>query len=228
MINTILFDLDNTLLDFTKAEEIALARTLSELGINPEEKVTKRYSEINLKQWKLLEQQKITRSELKIRRYKLLFDEFGFDCSAEKAAKVYEQFLSEGHFFMENAEEVLTNLCEKYDMYITTNGIAKVQKGRIKSSGLKKYFKDIFISEEIGFDKPRTEYFEKCFEKIENFEKEKAVVIGDSLSSDIQGGINAGVKTVWFNPKREENSSSIKADYEISDLREIENLLKSI
>ena len=228
MIKTILFDLDNTLFDFTKAEGIALAKTLVHLGINPEKKVLDRYSVINTAQWKLLEQKKITRAELKIRRYKLLFEEFGFKCSPEEAAKTYEEFLSMGHYFMDGAEELLENLCKKYNLYVITNGITKVQKGRVKSANLKKYFKDIFISEEIGYDKPSIEYFEHCFEKIEDFKKENAVIIGDSLSSDIQGGANTGVKTIWFNPKREENNSSVKPDYEVSDLKEIEKLLEKI
>ena len=169
MIKTILFDLDNTLFDFTKAEGIALAKTLVHLGINPEKKVLDRYSVINTAQWKLLEQKKITRAELKIRRYKLLFEEFGFKCSPEEAAKTYEEFLSMGHYFMDGAEELLEKLCKEYNLYVITNGITKVQKGRIKSANLKKYFKDIFISEEIGYDKPSIEYFEHCFEKIEDF-----------------------------------------------------------
>ena len=228
MIKTILFDLDNTLFDFTKAEGIALAKTLVHFGINPEKEILERYSVINLAQWKLLELKKITRAELKIRRYKLLFEEFGFKCSPEEAAKTYEEFLSMGHYFMDGAEELLENLCKKYNLYVITNGITKVQKGRIKSANLKKYFKDIFISEEIGYDKPSIEYFEHCFEKIEDFKKENAVIIGDSLSSDIQGGVNAGVKTIWFNPKGEKNNSSVKPDYEVSDLKEIEKLLEKI
>ena len=127
---------------------------------------------------------------------------------------------------MNGAEELLENLCKKYNLYVITNGITKVQKGRIKSANLKKYFKDIFISEEIGYDKPSIEYFEHCFERIEDFKKENAVIIGDSLSSDIQGGVNAGVKTIWFNPKGEKNNSSVKPDYEVSDLKEIEKLLE--
>lgn len=228
MVKTILFDLDNTLFDFTKAEGIALAKTLIHLGIEPEKRVLERYSVINLAQWKLLEQKKITRAELKIRRYKFLFDEFDFQCSPEEAAKTYEEFLSMGHYFMPGAEELLENIYKKYNLYVITNGITKVQKGRIKSAGLKKYFKDIFISEEIGYDKPSAEYFEHCFEKIEDFKKEDAVIIGDSLSSDIQGGANTGVKTIWFNPEGVENNSAVKPDYEISNLKEIEKLLEKI
>ncbi len=228
MIDTILFDLDNTIFDFTKAEGIALTKTLDKLGIKPEKRVLELYSKINLMQWKLLEEKKITRSQLKTRRYQLLFDEIGVDCSAEKAAEIYEFFLSQGHYFIEGAEEVLNDLCKKYKLYIITNGIARVQKGRIKSARLERFFKDIFISEEIGYDKPSAEYFENCFRNIPEFCREKAVIIGDSLSSDIQGGINVNVRTIWFNSKKSENSSQLKPDYEITDLKEIEKIIEKI
>lgn len=228
MVKTVLFDLDNTIFDFNKAEEIALIKTLTEMGIEPEKEVISRYSQINLAQWKLLEQKKITRSQLKIRRYKLLFDEIGVNKEPEIAAKTYEKFLGIGHYFIEGAEKILESLSKKYDLYIVTNGITNVQKRRVESADLKRFFKDIFISEEIGHDKPSREYFEYCFSKIPDLEKENTVIIGDSLSSDIQGGINAGIKTIWFNLKKEEKNPKIPADYEISSLMEIEKLLENI
>ena len=140
----------------------------------------------------------------------------------------YEDFLSKGHYFISGAEELLESIYKKYNLYLVTNGITKVQRGRIKSAGLKKYFKDIFISEEIGYDKPNIEYFEHCFKKIESFEREKTVIIGDSLSSDIKGGINAEIKTIWFNSKKEIGNAFFKSDYEISSLKEVERLLEQI
>lgn len=228
MKDIILFDLDNTIFDFNKAEHGALSKTLSEIGIEPKKEIMDKYSVINLAQWKLLEQKKITRAELKIRRYKLFFDELGVDYPPQEAAKMYEHFLGIGHYFVDGAEKMLEELSKKYSLYLVTNGITNVQTRRIASAGLEKYFKGIFISEEIGHDKPSKEYFEYCFEHIENFSRDRAVIIGDSLSSDIQGGINSGIQTIWFNPKKEAVNSKIPADYEVSHLNEIKILLEKI
>lgn len=228
MIHTILLDLDNTLLDFNKAECIALTGTLKQLGIDPKEHILKRYSELNLAQWKLLEQGKISRNEVKIRRYRLLFDEYKIDCSAEDAAGIYEHMLSMGHYFIDGAEKLLKELQEQYSLYIVTNGTKSVQTGRIKSAALEKYFQGIFISEDIGFNKPSREFFEHCFYKIPDFKKESTVIVGDSLTSDILGGINAGIKTIWFNPEHKINNSDILPYYEIALLNELIPLLDAL
>ena len=123
---------------------------------------------------------------------------------------------------------MLEELTKKYSLYLVTNGITNVQTRRIASAGLEKYFKGIFISEEIGHDKPSREYFEYCFEHMENFTKDRAIIIGDSLSSDILGGINAGIRTVWFNPKGEPKNPEIPADYEITHLDQVKTLLEKI
>ena len=160
MVDTVLFDLDNTLLDFNKAEKIAVERTLREMGVTPDERMLKRYSELNLAQWHLLEQGKITRSQVKVQRYVNLFREYHIEGDPAEAAKVYEAYLAIGHYYVEGAEELLKHLSEKYHLYMVTNGTLSVQKGRIKSAGMRPYFKDIFISEEIGYDKPGKAYFD--------------------------------------------------------------------
>lgn len=228
MTDIILFDLDNTIFDFSRAEHMALAKTLTEIGIEPKKEILDKYSVINLAQWKLLEQKKITRSELKIRRYKLFFEELGVDYPPQEAAKMYEHFLGIGHYYIEGAEKMLEEFSKKYSLYLVTKGITNVQTRRIASAGLEKYFKGIFISEEIGHDKPSREYFEYCFEHMENFTKDRAIIIGDSLSSDILGGINAGIRTVWFNSKGEPKNPEIPADYEITHLDQVKTLLEKI
>ena len=161
MVDTVLFDLDNTLLDFNKAEKIAVERTLREMGVTPDERMLKRYSELNLAQWHLLEQGKITRSQVKVQRYVNLFREYHIEGDPAEAAKVYEAYLAIGHYYVEGAEKLLKHLSEKYHLYMVTNGTLSVQKGRIKSAGMRPYFKDIFISEEIGYDKPGRAYFQE-------------------------------------------------------------------
>ena len=206
MIDTVLFDLDNTLLDFNKAEKMAVERTLREMGVSPDERMLKRYSELNLAQWHLLEQGKITRVQVKVQRYVNLFREY----------------------HIEGDPELLKHLSEKYRLYMVTNGTLSVQKGRIKSAGMRPYFKDIFISEEIGYDKPGKAYFDYCFSRISNFHRENTVIIGDSLTSDIQGGKNAGIRTIWYNPHRNQNTSAVQPDYEVNELSAIEDLLEKI
>lgn len=230
MTDTVLFDLDNTILDFSKAERAALTKTLEQLGISPTEEICARYSVLNQAQWKLLEKGVITRREVKLRRFRLLFEELGADVSAEQAAAVYESLLGIGHYFMEGAEELLETLHGRYRLYLVTNGTASVQRGRLKSADLGKYFEDIFISEEVGFDKPDIRYFESCFSRIPGFSRESSVIVGDSLSSDIQGGINAEIRTVWFNPggislEEAGGGEELRPDREIRKLSELPGIL---
>ncbi|MDD6275598.1 MAG: YjjG family noncanonical pyrimidine nucleotidase [Clostridia bacterium] len=226
MIKDILFDLDDTIFDFGKAEENALKKTLLSIGVEPTEEAVKRYSEINLSQWKLLELGKLTRKELTVRRFKIFFDELGIEADTEKVNETYKKFLSQGHFFIDGAEKLLDELYGKYRLYLASNGTACVQSGRIASSGISKYFEHIFISEEIGFNKPSREFFDACFAKIQNFNADSTVIVGDSLTSDILGGINAGIHTVWFNARNQAGREDIKPEYEIKNLRELAGLLR--
>ena len=226
MIKNIFLDLDDTLLDFHKAEKNAIANTLSQFGVEPKEEYLSRYSELNLSQWKLLEQGKTTREKLRIHRYELLFREIGADISAENAADYYETRLSTGHFFMEGAEKLLQALYGNYRIYIASNGGVRVQRGRIASADIERYTDGIFLSQEIGADKPSPEFFERCFSRIDHFRKEETVIVGDSLTYDIKGGINAGIKTIWYNPKCQPIQPDITPAAEIHALSELESLLK--
>lgn len=225
MIHTILFDLDNTILDFDKAERRAVRCTLETLGITPAPAVIKRYSQLNLEQWKLLELGKLTRQEVKLRRYQLLFQEIGVNASAQEAAKLYETELGVGHYFIDGAEELLETLAKDYSLYLVTNGTASVQKSRLKSAGIGKYFRSIFISEDMGANKPSLKYFEACFRQIPGFRREETVIIGDSLTSDIKGGKNAGIRTIWYNPGHALNETEIIPDREIERLEEVYDLV---
>lgn len=230
MIRNIFLDLDDTILDFHKAEHLALSKSLKELGITPRPDILNRYSEINLWHWKQLELGRLTRNEVLIGRYRRLFEEFEIDASAEDAQALYEHNLSIGHYFMPGAEELLEKLHGKYRLYIASNGTATVQHSRIKSANLARYFDDIFISQEIGADKPSHEFFERAFEKIPDARKSETVIMGDSLTSDIRGGENFGIETIWFNPKHKENytlttENPVHPSYEIDVLSEILNII---
>ena len=230
MIRNVFLDLDDTILDFHKAEHLALSKSLKELGITPSPDMLNRYSEINLWHWKQLELGRLTRNEVLIGRYRRLFEEFELDASAEDAQALYEHNLSIGHYFMPGAEELLEKLHGKYRLYIASNGTATVQHSRIKSANLARYFDDIFISQEIGADKPSHEFFERAFGKVPDARKSETVIMGDSLTSDIRGGENFGIETIWFNPKHKENytlttENPVHPSYEIDVLSEILNII---
>ena len=228
MIRNLLFDLDDTLFDFHKAEKIALTKTLVHFGIDPTEDTLALYSAINAAHWKRLELGEISREEVKVGRYRELFKTIGVECDPVKATAYYESMLAIGHYFMPGAPELLEELYGKYRLYIVSNGTAKVQEGRIGSSGIAKYMDGIFISQVLGANKPDKQFFDICFAEIPDFSLSETVIIGDSLSSDIKGGINAGITTVWFNPKGIENDNDIKPDYTIKELSEVPGLLSQI
>lgn len=228
MIRNVLFDLDDTLFDFHKAEKIALTKTLVHFGVDPTEETLALYSTINAAHWKRLELGEISREEVKVGRYRELFKTIGVECDPVKATAYYESMLAIGHYFMPGAPELLEELYGKYRLYIVSNGTAKVQEGRIGSSGIAKYMDGIFISQILGANKPDKQFFDICFAEIPDFSLSETVIIGDSLSSDIKGGINAGITTVWFNPKGIENDSDIKPDYTIKELSEVPGLLSQI
>ena len=228
MIRDVLLDLDDTLFDFHKAEKIALTKTLVHFGIDPTEETLALYSTINAAHWKRLELGEISREEVKVGRYRELFETIGVECDPVKATAYYESMLAIGHYFMPGAPELLGELYRKYRLYIVSNGTAKVQEGRIGSSGITKYMDGIFISQILGANKPDKQFFDICFAEIPDFSLSETVIIGDSLSSDIKGGINAGITTVWFNPKGIENDSDIKPDYTINELSEVPGLLSQI
>lgn len=222
------FDLDDTLLDFHKAEAWALRQALRRSGIEPNDAVVARYSEINQSQWELLEEQKLTREQVLIRRFQLLFQELGVDASCEETQHCYENMLAKGHDFMPGAPELLETLKGKYQLYLVSNGTAMVQDCRLRDSGIEKYFQGIFISERVGVDKPQKAFFDRTFATIPDFDPSQAMMIGDSLTSDIRGGNNAGIFTCWYNPKHKPRRAEIHVDYEIADLMELPKLLETL
>lgn len=222
------FDLDDTLLDFHKAEAWALRQALRRSGIEPTDAIAARYSEINQCQWELLEEKKLTREQVLIRRFQLLFQELGVEASCEDTQQCYENMLAKGHDFMPGAPELLETLKGDYQLYLVSNGTAVVQDARLRDSGIEKYFRGIFISERVGVDKPQKEFFDRSFAAIPDFDPSQAMIIGDSLTSDMRGGINAGITTCWYNPKHKPRRADIPVDYEIEDLLELPRLLESL
>lgn len=225
MFQTILLDLDDTILDFGAAERVAIAKAFRDIGLEPTEELLCRYSQINISQWEAFERGEIDREEVLTRRFVLLFEELGVQIDAQHCENIYRGYLGIGHYFIDGAVELLEYLAPKYDLYIASNGVAFTQNSRLASAGICHYFKDIFISETTGSHKPEKAYFDYCFAHIENFDPTKTIIIGDSLTSDIKGGLNAGIHTCWFNPKHKKGRTDIVAEYEIHSLQELKRLL---
>ena len=228
MIEFLFLDLDDTILDFHKAERVALEKTLRSFGLEPTDTVLSRYSQINKAHWERLERKEITREFLLVSRFAQLMEEFSIEVIPERCARAYEQNLSVGHYFMPNAREAVESLSKKYKLYITSNGTSKIQAGRLESANINHFFRDIFISQDIGVNKPDREYFTRCFARIPDFDPAKAMIAGDSLTSDILGGKQAGIRTCWVNTDGKPPRRDIVPDYEIGSLSQLEGLLETL
>ena len=228
MIEFLFLDLDDTILDFKKAEYIAIGKTIAEFGVEPTEEIRHRYHLINKWHWEQLELGALTREEVLVNRFGVLFEKLGKTVDAARCAGIYENNLSTGHYFLPGAEEALEMLSGKYRLFLASNGTASVQNGRMTSANLYRFFEKVFVSQEIGHNKPSKAYFDACFAQIPDFNPKKAMIVGDSLSSDIKGGIQAGIATVWVNPNHLPANPAIPADYEIEALSQLEALLETL
>ncbi len=220
-----LFDADNTLLDFSLSEHDALAECLDARGIVPTEALISRYSAINDAHWKLLERGLTTRDRLRVARFADFFGELGVDFDPRDMADDYMARLSEKSYCMEGAEALIERLAGKCRLFIITNGIAAVQDARFNVTSMAKHFEGVFISEELGCAKPAREFFDKVAAAIRDFDPKEALVIGDSLSSDIRGGVLAGIDTCWFNRRGDAAPAELPITYTVSRLSEVEAIL---
>lgn len=228
MITSVFLDLDDTILDFHKAERIALSKTLRHFGVEPSQAVLDRYHIINIQHWQALERGELTREQVLTGRFEALFRELGHQVDAEAVMQSYESNLSIGHYFLPGAQEAVQRLSKSYRLFLASNGTASVQHSRLTSAGLYPYFEKVFISQEVGYNKPSKAYFERCFSLIPGFEAEKAIMVGDSLTSDILGGQRSGLKTCWVNPGHLPAPADIQPDYEIESLSQLEALLMTL
>lgn len=223
--NIALLDADNTLLDFTRSEHEALCDCLRRRGLPTDREITERYAKINDDHWKMLECGEVTREFLRINRFAQFFEEYGFHEDPTKMADDYLIALSQKSYLVDGALEFCRHIYGKCRLFIITNGNTVVQKGRFEPCPLAPMFEACFISEEMGCAKPEKRFFDKVAKLIPNFAPEGTIVVGDSLSSDIQGGFNAGLDTCWFNPLRKPIRGSVEPTYIASDFKEIENII---
>lgn len=228
MIKTVLLDLDDTILDFKACEKQALSAALTACGISFAESDLSDYSKINDGMWKMLEKGEITREELKNKRFEVFLSRYSVRISATAFADVYMDHLSKTGVLINGAKELLETLSKRYDVYAVTNGYEYTQNGRIKSADIGKYFKHVFISQNIGAVKPQKAFFDYCAAYIPGFSPETAVLIGDSPTSDISGGNAYGIFTIRFNPLHLPNPVDIQPKSEVAELFEIPSLLATL
>ncbi len=218
---TILFDADGTLLDFERAEYEALSDILAEFGIPDTAENHAIYSAANDEQWKLLEKGLVSRAELRINRFDKFLSKIGVCASSYAMADSYMHALAKKSHLLDGAFEVCRDLCHDCDLYIITNGFRFIQEGRFYPSPIAPFFKEVFISENIGAEKPDAAFFDHVKANIPQFCPETTLVVGDSLSSDILGGIRAGLDVCWYNPKQKSAPADMKITYTISELSEL-------
>ena len=227
MIKAILWDIDGTILDFIRAEHAAIKKCFEvfQLGECTDEMIA-RYSKINKGYWEKLERKEITKPELLVGRFKDFFagENIITDC-AKEFNKEYQVRLGDTICFCDNSYELLKSLKGRVKQYAVTNGTKIAQDKKLSKSGLIEVFDDIFISEEVGYEKPDVRFFEHVWAKIGAYWPDEVMSVGDSLTSDMKGGNNAGIVCCWYNPKKVPNTKNLKIDYEIENLNEIKALI---
>jgi 2-haloacid dehalogenase len=218
-------DADETLFDFRRAERGALEGAFRRFALEPAESALGHYDEINRGLWALLERGGIDQASLKVERFRLLFERLGVRVDAKRFSASYIELLSRGSYLIEGAESICEYLSAKYTLAILTNGIKDVQIPRIEGSALRKHFSAIVVSEEAGSSKPSAGIFDYACARTGFRDKDRMLIIGDSLSSDIMGGINYGIDSCWANLGRAENGTGLVPTYEIRKLAELRNIL---
>lgn len=221
----ILLDVDGTLLDFGMSEKQGMKVVLEQYGFEPTEERLRLYHEINEGLWSAFERGEVTKDELVRQRFEVFFGRLGKQVDGHEAEALYRKQLDESAFLIDGALDLCAYLSERYDLYVVTNGTSSTQYKRLASSGLDRYMKAIFVSEDAGSQKPQREYFDYCFSRIKDADPGRMLLIGDSPASDIKGGMTAGTYTCWYNPKGLPLPDGIRADYVAGSLEEIKELL---
>lgn len=228
----LLFDIDNTLLNFDASEAEVFKKLLIRFGMNPEDRLVEEYHQINRYFWEQLQEGKMGKDEVLTKRFEVFFSRHGKRISGEEAENFYRLLLGGSAVLIHGAAELCRDLGEKYLLYIVTNGEASTQYLRLNKSGLKPFFDGVFVSEEAGSPKPQKAFFDYCFKQMSEkkagrlgIKREEMLLIGDSLTSDMRGGRNAGIDTCWYNPGHLKNDSGIFVTMEVDSYEELRSIL---
>ena len=227
MYKYLLWDIDGTVLDFIAAESSAIRFLFNKYNLGEcSDETIALYSRINKKYWGMLERNELTKPEILIGRFREFFEVIGADTAiAESFNLDYQVTLGDYIVFIDNAKETLLSQKGKYILAAVTNGTKIAQEKKLRLSGLDKIFDAIFISENVGFEKPNKEFFDHVFASLGITDKSQALIIGDSLTSDILGGFNSGIDTCWFNPHGKARSIDIPITYEIDGLGKLKDII---
>ncbi len=225
MKKIILIDLDNTIIDFNECARNSIIDIFEKFNLPYSEKVFSTFITENVRIWKRLEKGEIDKPYLRANRWNIILGKLGIDFDGTIVEDLFEKGVALGAYPVAGAYELLDYLKPKYDLYIVSNGFRFVQESRLKIGDFNKYFKDVFVSEDIGIQKPDTRFFEYCYEKIGKPSKDEIILIGDNIHADIKGGNDFGIDTVWFNKNGDTHSEEIKPKYIVNKLCEIKNIL---
>lgn len=221
----ILFDADDTIFDFHRACHYALDVIFPKYGLPNTLESHETYMRINQNAWNEFEQGILTKEQLKYQRFRRLLDFWEREGDAVQMSEDYMDALGEGAFLIDGAMETCRALSQERRLYFVTNGVERVQRSRLSHSPIREFFTDIFVSETVGIPKPHREYFDFVFSHIPDFDLEKAIIVGDSLTSDMAGGVTAGLDTCWYNPKGLPRQENLPLTYEIRRLPELLDIL---
>lgn len=221
----ILLDVDGTLLDFKLAEKLGMEHVMRAYGVEPTAERLELYHGINEDFWSAFERGEVAKDRLVWERFNVFFGRLGIEVDGHETENLYRRQLDESAFLIDGALELCEYLKERYDLYVVTNGTSSTQYKRLAASGLDRFMKDIFVSEDAGSQKPQKEYFDYCFSRIPGARPERMLLVGDSLHSDIKGGNAAGTDTCWYNPAGETGEPGIQADYQIRHLMDLRQII---
>lgn len=222
----IIFDADNTLFDFNKSEKVAFTNLITEYKLTDHDNLYEIYHQINSQIWNEFEQGLISQEKLKTERFNRLAKQLKINLDADKMAKSYTAYLANASFLYSESVQIIKDLSLKYRLLIITNGLKDIQENRISKSIISSYFEAIIISEVVKVAKPDYKIFEYALNSINYNNKSKILMVGDSLTSDIQGGINFGIDTCWYNPQNNHNSTKVKPTYIINNLLSLYKIIE--
>ncbi|MBQ9246331.1 YjjG family noncanonical pyrimidine nucleotidase [bacterium] len=224
-MKTVLLDIDDTIFDFTLSAKAAILSAAKEFKIAFTEEMFSYYMQLNELLWEDYENCIIEREDIFKIRFPKLFEHFNIPSNGIDFEAAFQEHFKTEYIFMDGAKNTIEYLAKKYELYVVSNSMYETQYCRLTKAGICKYFKEIFVSDKIGHQKPTKDFFDCCFKNIPNFNPKDTIIIGDSLTSDIAGGNNAGIKTCWFNYKKIPNTKHEKSDYEITNWEEIKSVL---